>query len=172
MLPVCLFVLINNVDLKNNNWNYRKPFWISRCANSSNKFDSIRYWYTMKLPFSYTHTHIYIYRYEQAPPHRCTSFGRTGDQCPRSPASLVASITVRTTQRMPARAWISFRFFSSLNSHVLMRNTVIVSAHGSTILLLRICQIRRLLSRLWIITICHSWRSLTSLYVSMGSILL
>jgi len=32
-----LFLFNNNVNLKNNNRNYRKPFWIYRYANRCNK---------------------------------------------------------------------------------------------------------------------------------------
>ena len=34
---VCLFLFINNVDLKNNNRNYKKHSGFSGCANSCNK---------------------------------------------------------------------------------------------------------------------------------------
>jgi len=44
IVTLCLFLFINNVDLKNNNRNYRKHTEFSGCPNSCNKFVSIRPW--------------------------------------------------------------------------------------------------------------------------------
>jgi len=49
-LPIRLFLIINNVDLKNDNRSIENHSEFFGCRNSCNKFVSIRSWSTLKLP--------------------------------------------------------------------------------------------------------------------------